>query len=405
MKTARINFPAATIPLVSFTLACSSFGQGALTPPGAPAPLFKTLDQVEPRTPISSLPYTITNSGSYYLTGSFVVAGGVALNIAADGVTLDLRGFTITSTNDPAGGFGIQISGTRRNIDIRNGHLQGGGTNIGGTFSGPGFLQGITFTGGGPQNVRVTGVNVSSCQTRGISLGAEYSTVVSQCTVRTVGTEGITAGIVSDSVVTDSNGSGINAKTVHNSIGSGGTGTGLIAETASNCKGTSHTGIGLNATNALNCTGSSSNNIGLNAGTAQNCTGISTNGIGLAAETANNCKGTATGFGIGLSADTANSCKGYSIFGFGLSATNAQNCLGVSGNGTGLFAARTATTCVGTTGVVGAPALQCDGTANACTGQNTSGGGTAIKAIIGIGCVKFGGTNNITSSFLGTVSP
>jgi hypothetical protein len=28
--------------------------QGSLTPPGAPAPTMKSLDQVEPRTPISS---------------------------------------------------------------------------------------------------------------------------------------------------------------------------------------------------------------------------------------------------------------------------------------------------------------------------------------------------------------
>jgi hypothetical protein len=34
--------------------------QGSLTPPGAPAPTMKTLTQIEPRTPISSLPFTIS---------------------------------------------------------------------------------------------------------------------------------------------------------------------------------------------------------------------------------------------------------------------------------------------------------------------------------------------------------
>ncbi|MBA7679146.1 hypothetical protein ES703_87429 [subsurface metagenome] len=31
--------------------------------------MIKTLDEVEPRIPISSVPYTISESGSYYLTG------------------------------------------------------------------------------------------------------------------------------------------------------------------------------------------------------------------------------------------------------------------------------------------------------------------------------------------------
>src|SRR5438105_5129643 len=48
----------------TFFILPSSFGQGSLTPPGAPAPSMKTLQQVEPRTPISSAPFTITNSGS-----------------------------------------------------------------------------------------------------------------------------------------------------------------------------------------------------------------------------------------------------------------------------------------------------------------------------------------------------
>ena len=45
---------------------------GALTPPpGAPSPTMKTLDQVEPRTAITNLPFTINQGGSYYSTQSY----------------------------------------------------------------------------------------------------------------------------------------------------------------------------------------------------------------------------------------------------------------------------------------------------------------------------------------------
>jgi hypothetical protein len=49
-------------------------GQGSLTPPGAPAPTMKALDQIEPRTPVFALPYAINSSGAYYLMANLTMA-------------------------------------------------------------------------------------------------------------------------------------------------------------------------------------------------------------------------------------------------------------------------------------------------------------------------------------------
>jgi hypothetical protein len=70
--------------------------QGPLTPPGTPAPTMKTLDQIEPRTPISALPFTISSPGSYYVTANLTgVAGQHGISVNASGVTLDLGGFEL----------------------------------------------------------------------------------------------------------------------------------------------------------------------------------------------------------------------------------------------------------------------------------------------------------------------
>ena len=68
------------------------FARGPLTPLGAPAPTMKALDQVEPRTPISTLPFTISQGGSYYFTRNlqFNAVSGDAITITAAYETLDL---------------------------------------------------------------------------------------------------------------------------------------------------------------------------------------------------------------------------------------------------------------------------------------------------------------------------
>ena len=114
------------LPLPAAAIAGVVFAQGPLTPPGAPAPVMKSLEQVEPRTPVSSLPFTISQSGSYYLTSNlqFTAVGLNAITITASNVTLDLNGFTLSSTVT-ADGEAIRVEPHLHVIVVRNGAITG----------------------------------------------------------------------------------------------------------------------------------------------------------------------------------------------------------------------------------------------------------------------------------------
>ncbi len=77
----------------------------------------------EARTPIAALPFTISQSGSYYLTKNLSTAvdqNGVTVN--ADNVTIDLNGFTLTGAGTGYGS-GIWMK-ARTNVEVRNGTIQ-----------------------------------------------------------------------------------------------------------------------------------------------------------------------------------------------------------------------------------------------------------------------------------------
>lgn len=107
-----------------------SLAQGSLTPPGAPAPLFKTLSEVEPRYPIFTFQTNLTVPGSYYLITNLVSGTNLndAINIRTNisNITIDLNGFSIISSA-PAGGsspVAVRIS-EATNIVVRNGQISG----------------------------------------------------------------------------------------------------------------------------------------------------------------------------------------------------------------------------------------------------------------------------------------
>jgi hypothetical protein len=340
----------------SFIILHSAFGQGALTPPGAPAPTMKSLAQIEPRTPISAAPFTITAPGSYYLTTNLTISAGTAINISANNVMLDLNGFTLFSTETPAASsVGISLNSVT-NITIIRGCISGGVTNNGGTYGGSGFGSGIYYSGVQPVNARVSGVSVSGCRVNGLFLGT--SSMVESCTVNTVGNNGIVAQSVSDSLAQNCGNTAVYAyANANNCFGyNSGSANGVYANTANNCYGTSSTGTGVTASTANNCygyAGSTSN--GLGATIANSCYGQSISGNGISSTVATGCYGeTDSGFNNGVLASTANNCTGYSFgSGYGVYAYYvATGCFGSSSTGTGL-SAFIASVCHG----VGTPAL------------------------------------------------
>lgn len=218
---------------------------GPLSPPGGPvASSYKTLTQVEPRTPINSTTapgsatatYRITQPGSYYLTENLLGdVGKRGIEIASQNVTIDLNGFQVF------GGSGTSIaiadSGTFNSIAIRNGLISGwpgGGITLNSRNC---LIQDVVVANcAGPYGIRVSFNSViRNCTVddpantfgpNSAAISAACCTVVDGCHVQAGGTgTGIQVtdlGQITNCVVNNCGADGIsasNSNVVNNAVG------------------------------------------------------------------------------------------------------------------------------------------------------------------------------------------
>ena len=271
MKTLRLVclVAAAAMP---FMQTPPAFAQGSLTPPGAPAPTMKRLDEIEPRLNLQASPapagvdttdanyhFIINQPGSYYLSANLGVTKANGIKVNVEGVSLDLNGFEISRAN-ALGGNGIEIVATAHRTSLRHGSIKG-------------FLYGIN-TVGSASACSFRELRVGSCI--GVGIVAGPSAVLDSCRAHDNFQQGIIVG----------NSASLNNCTVTRNAGSAGLQTGSGA-TLTNCTATLNIGqdailagdgSSISNCSAFNNNGGTSNGITAGPGSTVTACSSSNNG-------------------------------------------------------------------------------------------------------------------------------
>jgi hypothetical protein len=169
-----------TAVLVALSLCLSAVTgalAGDLAPPGAPAPTQRSL--------ISALPYTISSSGSYVVTGDLTAAADQdGITVSADHVTIDLNGFSLIGGGGSTG-TGITTTSSQ-SIGVLNGVVRGwAGSGIG-LYGGSEILvEGVRAIDNGGAGIRAgDSSTVRNCVATGnvdYGISVRENCVVSHC--------------------------------------------------------------------------------------------------------------------------------------------------------------------------------------------------------------------------------
>ncbi|PXA04734.1 hypothetical protein DDZ13_06070 [Coraliomargarita sinensis] len=272
----------------------------------------KSLDEIEPRTPlvdgaagvsIGGLNViTISEAGSYYLTGNHATSGTHGIVVSSDNVTIDLRGHTISRGSGAVFGSGVYLNNIS-NVRILNGIIDDTDLNNG------------VFFGGTVGNVEVRNVIVRNTAVGGIILPLNTPSAVYESTVASATDTGIQAALIVGCNAS-ATGVALQGGTVRTSNGVSFGANGIDAANVFESVGITAVGVGIQATKMItNSQGTSADGDGINGAMVVNSMGISNGGDNAA---------------NGIDADHVVASNGTSTSGHGILATNIGQSSGIS---------------------------------------------------------------------------